>query len=228
VRDADAGRSRLRLERVGGHGIVPGEERREVLERVHAPERLAAHHHRGHAEHARGERALGVLAHAVLRFGRRRALRERLAVEPRGAERARDRGRRLDAAASSPRRREQRVDRAPRVREIFDQRRQRDAERVRFAKRVLEGIDALGRDLGWAFVAVRVEERREEDRHRLHDRSRSAGEPMDLRPPDVGVGRDVIEVEGDRVRHAGILPRHTGTATARVSQLPVPRRMFHQ
>jgi hypothetical protein len=62
---------------------------------------------------------------------------------------------------------------------------------------MLEHVHPLRRDLGRPLVTVGVEQRREQDRHRLDRATVAGGQRVYLGPGDVRVRRDEVEEEMD-------------------------------
>ena len=79
--------------------------------------------------------------------------------------------------------------------------RKRYAEQRCRAKDVFEDVDPLGRNLGGPFVAIGVEERREEDGCGLDLPAVALGQGVDLRPGEVRVGGDDVEIEDEWGAH---------------------------
>src|SRR5205823_5227648 len=130
----------------------------------------------------------------------------------------------LDRFAPRPRRRVERVDaralffrgtiergdsqREERVERVRRRRRVRHAEDLCGAHRIRDEINTLCRNFCGPRRLAGREERREERRHRRHGASVSFGDRVNLRPREVRVGREKIEVKYDGlVAHGGILRR---------------------
>ncbi len=218
-------RTRRAAPRLGHRGrdrIAAGEEVLEERKIVVAEEELAIDDHRRHAEDAAVDRVLGLLAQQRLRGGLLRGFDQRGAVESRFVRDPRDDGGIADVPALRPHAAQQSADqplarggvhrerrdaqREQGIERMERRREQRHAEQHRLAQVVPRHPARLGSHLGGAHLAVRLEQSREEDGHRLDRAAVTLRQRGQLRPGEVDVGGEVVEVEADRgVAHAAIL-----------------------
>lgn len=127
-----------------------------------------------------------------------RRFREVPAPHPYGLEESADQS----ASCSRRERQRRRAQREQRIERMVRGRVERDAEQRRLAQVVARHPADLRRHLGRAELAVRLEQPGEQHRHRLHHRAVRRRDARQLRPREVRVRRDVVEVEADHGHEA--------------------------